>query len=162
MIRGLSGLLLAAACAAAAAQGSDTVYRTVGPDGRVTYSQVPPAGTTPARKLEFEKLPASPLPAYLLKFRDDMARGSAAAAAAPAGLRLFSAKWCGYCKQARAWLSGQGVAFEEVDIDQPAGMAAFAQAGGRGSVPLLVGSGVRLQGFSPDSYAAAVAPKRRP
>jgi glutaredoxin len=91
-----------------------------------------------------------------------VARAAAAAAAPPpSGLRLFTASWCGYCRQSQAWLRGNGLDFQELDIDQPAGMAAFVRAGGRGSVPLLVGPNVRLQGFSREGYAAALAPGRR-
>ncbi|TFZ04128.1 glutaredoxin domain-containing protein [Ramlibacter humi] len=151
-------IAIAFACGAWA-QGSDTVYRSVGPDGRVTYSQTPPSQGKLDRKLEFEKLPATPLPAYLLQFRQDVSRE--AQAPQPTGLRLFSATWCGYCKQAKAWLNANGMAYEELDIDKSAGLAGFRQAGGGGGVPLLVGPQVRLQGFTAEAYATALA-KRRP
>lgn len=159
----LAAMLLVLLAGTALAQGSDTVYRSVGPDGRVTYSQTPPAEGKLERRMEFEKLPATPLPAYLLQFRKDAARMAAAATAPPsAGLRLFTASWCGYCRQSKAWLRANGLGFQEIDIDQPAGMSAFVAAGGRGSVPLLVGPNVRLQGFSRTGYAAALGPGRRP
>ncbi|HZY20397.1 MAG TPA: glutaredoxin domain-containing protein [Ramlibacter sp.] len=145
------------AAGAALAQGRDTVYRSVGPDGRITYSQVPPAEGRTDRKLEFEHLPATPLPAYLRAFRDDLARGPAVPrASATAGLQLFSASWCVYCRQAKAWLAARGVGYQELDIDSPGGMAEFVRAGGKGGVPLLVGAQVRLQGFSESAYGAAL------
>lgn len=159
----LVGLL---ACTAATGQGRDTVYKVIGPDGKVTYSQDPPAGGgTVAKKMEFEQLPASPLPSYVLKFREEMERNivaKQAGEAPPTGLRLFSAKWCGYCKLAKAWLARHGTAYEELDIGTPGGMRAFIQSGARSNVPLLVGpNNLRLQGFTEAAYASALAPKKR-
>jgi glutaredoxin len=153
--------IAALASGGAAAQGTDTVYRSVGPDGRVTYSQSPPASGKVDRKLEFEKLPATPLPAYLLQFRQDVSQAAVAAAPPPQGLRLYSATWCGYCRQARAWLQANGQAFQEVDIDQPAVLAEFRQRG-NGGVPLLVGPNLSVRGFRAEAYAAALKGPRKP
>jgi glutaredoxin len=162
MTRAIVAILFAALALPAMAQGKDTVYRSVGPDGRVTYSQTPPAQGQVDRKLEFDKLPATPLPAYLLQFRQDVSRAAAAAMAPPSGLTLFSAVWCGYCKQAKAWLRANNQPFQEVDIDQPSGLAEFRKVGGGGGVPLLVGPQLKLQGFTPEAYAAALASGKRP
>jgi glutaredoxin len=67
--------------------------------------------------------------------------------------------WCGYCAKARAWLSDKGIAYREIDIDTPDGMASFAQAGGGKGVPLLVANGGRVQGFSPSAYSRLLARK---
>lgn len=158
-LRSLVPLLLAIACCGATAQGRDTVYKSVGPDGKITYSQAAPDDRSKAQKLEFQQLPSSPLPDYVLKFRQEVERNAGARpAAAPAtGLRMFSAAWCGYCKEARKWLLAHGVAYQELDIDTPAGMAEFARSSsGKGGVPLLVGPNVRLQGFSAGAYASAL------
>jgi glutaredoxin len=154
-------LWIATACAA---QAGDAVYKSVGPDGKVTYSQTPPQSGT-VRKMAFDNLPASPLPEHVLKFRQEMEKNIAqkqqAAVAPVQGLRLFSAKWCVYCRHAKAWLGSKGIAYAEVDIDTPQGMAEFAATGAAKSVPLLVGPGVRLQGFSEEAYASAMAAQRR-
>jgi len=66
---------------------------------------------------------------------------------------LYSAAWCGYCKKARAYLADKGIAYREIDIDTPDGLAAFARAGGGGKgVPLLLAGGRRVQGFSLAAY----------
>lgn len=67
------------------------------------------------------------------------------------GIVLYVASWCGYCRQARAYLARSGIKYEEVDIDTPAGKAAFAAAGS-GAVPLLVANGEQLRGFSELAY----------
>lgn len=67
------------------------------------------------------------------------------------GLVLYSASWCPHCRLARAYLARVGVAYREVDIDTPAGKAAFQALGG-GGVPLLVADGEQLRGFSELAY----------
>jgi glutaredoxin len=110
--------------------------------------------------MEFNNLPATALPEHVLRFRQEMEKSISqklAAAVPTQGLRLYSAKWCVYCRHAKAWLGAKGVAYTEVDIDTPQGMQEFAATGGRGSVPLLIGPSVRVQGFSEEAYTAATA-----
>ena len=64
---------------------------------------------------------------------------------------LFAASWCGYCRQARAYLARSKIQYEEVDVDTPSGKAAFAQYG-KGAIPLLVSKGETLRGFSELAY----------
>ena len=80
------------------------------------------------------------------------AAGSAQGASAPsAEVVLFSATWCAYCRQARAYLARARIRYRDVDIDTPEGKAAYAAAGG-GGVPLLVAKGEKLQGFTELAY----------
>lgn len=149
-----------------AVHASDKVYKSVGPDGKVVYSQTPPAEGRLDKQMQFEQLPTTPLPDYVLKFRADMERNIALkqlpAADAPQKLTLFNARWCGYCRQAQGWLAAQGITYVSMDIDTPDGMAAFVRArAGKGGVPLLLGPGVRVQGYSAQAYQAALA-KRQP
>jgi glutaredoxin len=135
--------------------GADTVYKVVQPDGSVTYSDQPPAAGTSTR-LEFRNLPATPLSESALRFRAEIEKSLKSRAAAlkepQAGeLRLFTASWCPHCKRAKAHLAARNVRFAEYDIDTPDGMAAFIQASGR-SVPLLVSSSGRVQGYSEGKY----------
>jgi hypothetical protein len=43
---------------------ADTVYKTIDPDGRVIYSQNPPADGKVSKELSFASLPATPLPEW--------------------------------------------------------------------------------------------------
>ena len=145
----------------ASAHAGDAVYKTIGPDGKVIYSQTPPTQGKLDKKMNFEHLPATPLPAHVLQFRAEMERSLAqrqaqANAPVPAGLRLFSAKWCGYCRQAQSWLAAQQVPYQTLDIDTPEGMSEFVRTGNKGGVPFLLGPGVSLRGFSAPAYAAAL------
>ncbi len=148
-----------------AAGASDKVYKSTGPDGQVVYSQTPPAEGRVDKQLSFEHLPATALPDYVLKFRAEMERNIALKQQpdAPVNsnqLRLFTARWCGYCRQAQAWLAGRGIAHVTLDIGTPQGMTEFVRSGaGKGGVPLLVGPQVRVQGYSAAAYQAALASK---
>lgn len=147
---------------AGAAHGGDAIYKSVGPDGKVVYSQTPPADGKVDKKMTFEQLPATPLPAHVLAFRAEMERNIALkvtqANAPPTGrLRLFSAQWCGYCKLAQAWLAAHKVPYLTLDIDTPEGMSEFVRTGKKGGIPLLLGPNVDLRGFSEAAYAAALA-----
>ncbi len=143
-----------------AAPGDTTLYKSIRPDGKTVYSDRPPnAGES--RKMTFENLPASPLSAATLAYLEELKKFSAAnakaavAAAAPSNeVILFTTAWCGYCKKARAYLAAKRVPYREVDIETKNGAAAYAQAGGRGGVPFLVGDGKRVAGFSVPAYDA--------
>ncbi len=163
----LAACLSAALALPVTAVGNDKVYRSVGPDGKVVYSQTPPDEGRVDKQFSFERLPTTDLPDYVLKFRAEMQRNIAlkqqpAAPVAADQLKLFNAKWCGYCRQAQAWLAAQGVAYVSLDIDTPQGMTEYLRvSGGKGGVPLLMGPGVQLRGFSAAAYQAALA-KRPP
>jgi glutaredoxin len=110
--------------------------------------------------MKFE-LASSALPASAASFMEQFRKthpGGAPQAAAGKGVTLYSATWCGYCKQAKSWLAGHGVAYQDVDIDAPGGMSALAQASGGGTgVPVLVVDGKMMNGFSASAYDATFA-----
>ena len=153
----LAGGLLAVAASA------QTVYKSVGPDGKIVYSDHPPTTGRLEKTMKFE-LASSALPASAASYMEQFRKthpGGAVQVATGKGVTLYSAVWCGYCKQAKAWLAGHGVSYDNVDIDTPGGMAALAQASGGGTgVPVLVVDGHTLNGFSAGAYDAAF--KSRP
>jgi len=143
-----------------ATAGAQTVYKSVGPDGKVVYSDSPPVDGKNARKLKFDKLPASPLPAPARASVDQLKRSSSTAVPVTTAVVLYSASWCGYCKAAKAYLGARGIAYREIDVDTESGQAAYAQAGGGNGIPLLVAGGQRVQGFSQAAYDALFPPRR--
>jgi len=104
-------------------------------DGAVSPTNVPAAAPAPASAPE----------------RGASRKSDAKAPPASAQVVLYAASWCPYCQQARAYLARSGIPYKEVDIDSPAGRAAFAAAGG-GGVPLLVFRGDQLRGYSELAY----------
>ena len=132
------------------------LYKSVTPDGRVVYSDHPPAANKLVKTITPDAAPATALPpsaAEQLRRLQELRPASAQIG----GTTLYSAAWCGYCTRAKAWLGAKGIAYREVDIDTPDGMASFAQAGGGKGVPLLLARGQRVQGFSPASYEKVFA-----
>ena len=137
-----------------------TVYRTLDADGKVVYSDNPPANAKVQKTMEITNAPASPLSDAVLRYQAELEKSLnkrlAEVAAGPPGVALlFVTPWCGYCKQAKAYLGAKGIAFQEHDIETPAGMRVYvANGGGRSGVPVLITKGGRLTGFSPKSYDA--------
>jgi len=46
---------------------AETVYKSVGPGGRITYSQDPPSAGKVEKTLSFTNLPSTPLPESVLR-----------------------------------------------------------------------------------------------
>ena len=153
-------MLFAAGLLAIAAVSAQTVYKSVGADGKVVYSDHAPTTGRLEKTMRFE-LVSSALPAsaasYMEQFRKTHPNGALPAEAGK-GVTLYSSVWCGYCKQAKAWLGAHGVSYNNIDIDAPGGLAALAQASGGGAgVPVLVVDGKTMNGFSSSAYDAAFA-----
>lgn len=96
--------------------------------------------------------------------RSELEQVLASAAVKPtfAPVTMYSASWCGYCKKARAYLTEQGIPFEEKDVEKTPGASAelaakAAQAGVQtgGGVPVFVVGDRILQGFDPDALLKA-------
>jgi glutaredoxin len=81
------------------------------------------------------------------------------AAPPPSDTVLFSAKWCVYCRQAKAHLAERQVAYRELDIETREGALAYARAGGKG-VPLLLANGQSVSGISAAAYDALLAKRQ--
>jgi glutaredoxin len=140
---------------------AQTLYKSVDASGKVVYSDQPPASGAVQKTLKLESLPVSVVPGNPLPpTTPGQAPVEAPKAAQPRGeVTLYMATWCGYCKAAKAYLGGKGIAYREFDVDTPTGKAAFAQLGARG-VPVLLTNGQRVAGFSTQSYDAVFASRK--
>ncbi|AOW15589.1 hypothetical protein LPB72_10625 [Hydrogenophaga crassostreae] len=139
-------MLCAAVSATAHAQG---VYRIVGPDGKVTFSDQPP----PAAAKNNLPSPAA------------TATGGGAAAAGgrlPIELRkaasqfpvvLYTGKDCSPCNSGRNMLINRGIPFTEKTIDNNESVAALKQLSGQNSIPLLTIGSQQLKGFSDTNWS---------
>src|SRR5271169_4072290 len=103
----LAILLLWSACAATA-PGAQTMYKSVGPDGRIIYSDRPPVDGQLEKTIKFEHLPSSPLPASTSSYLEQLRKMAPAPSsnAPPKGVVLYSASWCAFCRRAKAYLAG--------------------------------------------------------
>jgi glutaredoxin len=129
--------LLAAASAASNAQ---QVYRIVGPDGKITFSDKPPAETN----AKVTAAAGSP-------------RGSVSAASLPFELRqvvqrypvtLYTGDNCSPCQSGRSMLITRGVPFVEKSVTTPEDNEALQRLSGESSLPFATIGGQQLKGFS--------------
>ena len=131
-----ASLLWCLALLPAAAQAG--VYKWTDDQGRVHYSDAPPAtGKSEEVKVRINSYTG---PAVVSK-------APPGPAAAPREVVVYSTAWCGVCKMAKAFLDSRGVRYREVDVEtDEAGKQAFAKLGGRGVPVILVGEN-RMDGF---------------
>jgi glutaredoxin 3 len=65
---------------------------------------------------------------------------------------MYSTGWCGYCQRARGLFERKGIAFREIDVDDPAARAEMVTRSGKRSVPQIF-IGARHVGGYEELYA---------
>ncbi|QDL54422.1 glutaredoxin family protein [Rhodoferax aquaticus] len=132
-----SALVLGFAVTASA----QTVYRIVGPDGKVSFSDKPPANP------EQGKIAATGIGAA----------GAASASNLPFELRqvvskfpvtLYSSAKCGPCDSGRSMLTNRGIPFTEKTVNTNEDSEALQRLTGDTSLPVLTIGSQRLKGMS--------------
>ena len=135
-MRVLIGLCLLAAMAASA-----EIYRWTDSDGRIHYSDKPPAD----RKVQQVKIRVQSISGPAVVTQAGAAPATSAAARQP--VKIYTTTWCGYCKKAKAHLAARGVPYREIDVEaSDSGRREFSELRGRGVPVILVGS-QRMDGF---------------
>lgn len=86
----------------------------------------------------------------------EQARAELAAGARPGEILMFSATWCGVCKQAHRWLQQAGVPYLACEIDVEPPCRERWQALGGGGTPLFLVKGQTVLGFRPERLAEAL------
>ena len=134
-------LLMTLACAGAQAQG---VYRIVGPDGKVTFSDRPPAegNAQPARAAA--AAPASANGALPYELRQVASRFP---------VTLYTGNDCAPCTSARNMLNARGVPFTERTVNTNEDIDALQRLSGSTSLPFGSIGGQQLSGFSEAEWA---------
>ena len=130
-------LVVGLAAVSASAQG---VYRIVGPDGRVTFSDQPPA-TADARAVGSTGASSAPDSTAQLPFqlRQVVARYP---------VTFYTAKACAPCNSGRNLLNARGIPYTEKLIDTPEDADALKRLSGESSLPFLTIGGQQIQGYS--------------
>jgi glutaredoxin len=140
---------LVALVALLGAQSAVAQYKIVAPDGRVTYTDRPPAdaslrvteigGRRPAGP---EAAPGAGLPAELQRV------------ATRFPVTLFTAENCGPCDSGRAFLQQRGVPYTERRIVSNDDVAALERSVGGRTVPALTVGGQALRGYSAGDWTS--------
>lgn len=120
-------------------------YKVVGPDGRVTYTDRPPAGAV-ARPLG-----PSPSPTPIAELPYALRQ---AASRYPA--TLYTAAGCAPCDSARTLLRQRGIPVRERTIDRAEDLAELQRREGRLELPILRLGAQRVQGFEPGDWQATL------
>jgi glutaredoxin len=117
------------------------VYRIVGPDGKVTFSDQPPSTTSNAK----------------VNAATPGGGGGVASAGLPFELRQASGKYpvtlytganCGPCSSARNMLNNRGIPFSERTISTNEDVQALQRLSGDASLPFATIGAQQLKGFS--------------
>lgn len=141
-----AGLVALAAATLPPAATAQQIYRIIGPDGRITFSDKPPLEPN-ARAVV---APMVPLP------------GSAGASSLPFELRqvadrfpvtLYTGPNCGPCGAGRTFLSGRGIPFTEKTVTTNQDIEALQRLSGEPRLPFMTIGGQQLKGFSETEWA---------
>lgn len=120
--------------------GAQPIYRIVGPDGKVTFSDKAPATASKVTTLDTSgrTLPAGG-PALPFELRQVVAKYP---------VTLYTSANCAPCGSGRALLSGRGVPFTEKTVNTNQDVEALQRMSGESSLPFLTIGGQQIKGFS--------------
>ena len=126
--------------------GAQTVYRIVGPDGQVSFSDKPPV--TPASKVTpvDNALPAAAPVAPALPYELRQVVGKYP-------VTLYTSSNCAPCDSGRKLLAARGVPFSEKTINTAQDADALQKLSGGNSVPFLTIGAQHVAGFSASEWA---------
>jgi glutaredoxin len=131
-------LVLVSASGLAQAQ---TIYRIVGPDGKVTFSDKPPADVTGASATSANGKPVFAGAEAILPYelRQAVARYP---------VTLYSAANCAPCTAGRQLLQSRGIPFVEYTVSTAEDGEALQRLTGANNLPFLTIGGQKIKGFS--------------
>ncbi len=140
-----AALLFCLATLLYAAVASAQLYKSIGTDGRVTYSDMPPASAAHIEKKASSQANSDELPPVL------------AAALKQNPVILYTTGKCKPCDEGRDLLGQRGIPFAEKTVNTNEDLAVLRQAGGDQQLPLLSIGGQKKQGFETDAWHAALS-----
>jgi glutaredoxin len=134
-------LLVLAAGAFPSLSQAQTVYRIVGPDGKVTFSDQPPPASTNAKVTSAlgdggKGVAIASLPFELRKVAGQFP------------VTLYAGDNCGPCTSARSLLTTRGIPFAEKTVTTNEDSQALQRLSGDSSLPFLTIGSQQLKGFS--------------
>ncbi|RZI41370.1 glutaredoxin family protein [Herbaspirillum sp. HC18] len=137
--------ILALLCAGAA---HAQLYKWVGPDGKVTYSDSAPPSA--AKRVETKPMAVGSVSASDFPFE-------VAEAMKSSPVTLYSGKNCAPCDEGRKLLNNRGIPFTEKTVSSNEDIAQYRQAGGDNQLPLLIIGRNKERGFEPGAWNSALS-----
>jgi glutaredoxin len=129
-----------------AAAASSQVYRWTDAQGRVHYGDSPPQeAKTEQVKISVQSFGGPAVVDYVSILKRPI---KSDARPSRADVALYTTSWCGVCKQAKAWLSGKQIPFQEYDVENNEQARSDFLAMGGGGVPVILVGEQRMRGFS--------------
>lgn len=150
VVRSFPARRMAAALALATlacAAGAQSVYRIVGPDGKVTFSDKPAtepgtkAATAPVTPLSGTAGGLSGLPFELRQV------------ASRYPVTLYTGPDCGPCGSGRAYLASRGVPFTEKSVSTREDVSALQRLSGGANLPLVTIGSQQITGYSESEWS---------
>ncbi len=134
-------LLLACLALALAAPlaGAQQVYRIVGPDGRITFSDTPPADPNARTSVQETPGVGSSTQSLPFELRQTVARFP---------VTLYTGPNCNPCDQGRGLLTVRGIPFSERSVQTFEDVEALLRLAGERTLPVLMVGGQMVRGFS--------------
>lgn len=124
---------------------AQAVYRVVGPDGRVTFSDKPPAASdkSTATAAEGKPIGTGGGPALPFELRQ---------VASKYPVTLYTSSTCAPCGSGRALLSSRGIPFTEKTVTTAEDAEALRRLSGESSLPFLTIGGQQIKGYSDSEW----------
>ena len=123
------------------------LYKWVGPDGKITYSDTPPPAS--AKKVEEKSVTTNSASTAGLSFE-------LAEAVRNNPVTLYTTSNCEACDSGRTILTGRGIPFTEKTVTSNEDIARLKQAGGTQQLPFLTIGSKKQTGADPDAWNAAL------
>ncbi len=124
------------------------LYKWVGPDGKTTYSDMPPPSS--AKQIETKPLISGDTPEFVLP-------GELAAAVAKNPVTLYVTSACNACNDGRALLKLQGIPFAEKTVTTNEDIEKLKQLSNDSQLPLLIINNSKFRGFNSAEWGNALA-----
>jgi glutaredoxin len=136
---------------------AQTVYRSVGPDGKVTFSDQPPAASANVTDATGKTSGSANVGGVALPLELRQA-------ASKFPVVLYTADNCAPCGSGRALLVHRGIPFTERTVNTPEDAATLQRISGESSLPFLTIGSQQINGYSDlewaDFFSAAGYPEK--
>ena len=138
------GTTLCTALAISPSAHAQGVYKIVGPDGKVSFSDQPPPDAKAVSKLNVGNSSAAANRASLPFELQQIA--------SKYPVTIYTASNCGPCDNGRTLLASRGVPYTEKTVNTPEDQVAFARVSKENSLPFMTIGGQQIKGFSDSTW----------